>query len=47
VYVPVSETIESFESLVNGDLDDLPEQAFLNVGGVEGVHQRAKTLREG
>ncbi len=47
VYVPVSETVESFESLVNGDLDDLPEQAFLNVGGVEGVHEKAKTLREG
>ncbi len=47
VYVPVSETVESFESLVNGDLDDLPEQAFLNVGGVEGVHQKAKALREG
>jgi F-type H+-transporting ATPase subunit beta len=47
VYVPVSETVESFESLVNGDLDDVPEQAFLNVGGVEGVHEKAKTLREG
>jgi F-type H+-transporting ATPase subunit beta len=47
VYVPVSETVESFESLVNGDLDDLPEQAFLNVGGVEGVYEKAKTLREG
>jgi F-type H+/Na+-transporting ATPase subunit beta len=47
VYVPVSETVESFESLVNGDLDDIPEQAFLNVGGVEGVHEKAKTLREG
>src|SRR5882757_5477539 len=47
VYVPVSETVESFESLVNGDLDDLPEQAFLNVGGVDGVHEKAKTLREG
>jgi F-type H+-transporting ATPase subunit beta len=46
VYVPVSETVESFESLVNGDLDDVPEQAFLNVGGVEGVHEKAKTLRE-
>jgi F-type H+-transporting ATPase subunit beta len=47
VYVPISETVESFEQLVNGDLDDLPEQAFLNVGGVEGVYQKAKTLREG
>ena len=47
VYVPVSETVDSFESLVNGDLDDVPEQAFLNVGGVEAVHRKAKTLREG
>jgi F-type H+-transporting ATPase subunit beta len=34
------ETIESFEQLVNGDLDDLPEQAFLNVGGAEGGRAR-------
>ena len=45
-YVPVSETVESFESLVNGDLDDVPEQAFLNVGGVEQVHAKAKQLQE-
>jgi F-type H+-transporting ATPase subunit beta len=45
VYVPVSETVESFELLVRGDLDDLPEQAFLNVGGVEGVYEKAKALR--
>jgi len=48
VYVPVSETVESFEALVNGDLDDVPEQAFLNVGGVESVLEKARTLqREG
>jgi F-type H+-transporting ATPase subunit beta len=45
VYVPVSETVESFELLVRGELDDLPEQAFLNVGGVEGVYEKAKALR--
>jgi F-type H+/Na+-transporting ATPase subunit beta len=45
-YVPVSETVESFESLVNGDLDDVPEQAFLNVGSVEQVHAKAKQLQE-
>ena len=33
----VNETVEAFEALVNGDLDELPEQAFLNVGGIDGV----------
>src|SRR6202051_2479829 len=33
IFVPIQETIESFEHLVNGDLDAYPEQAFLNVGG--------------
>ncbi len=46
IYVPVSETIDSFEALVNGELDDMPEQAFLYVGGAEGVREKAKTLRE-
>ncbi|MGH9044197.1 MAG: F0F1 ATP synthase subunit beta [Acidimicrobiales bacterium] len=44
VFVPVSETVESFEALVNGDLDQIPEQAFLNVGGVDAVMEKAKTL---
>jgi F-type H+-transporting ATPase subunit beta len=44
VYVPVSETVESFEALVNGDLDEVPEQAFLNVGGVESVLEKARSL---
>jgi F-type H+-transporting ATPase subunit beta len=44
VYVPVAETVEAFEALVNGDLDELPEQAFLNVGGIDGVQEKAKQL---
>ena len=47
IYVPIQETIESFEALVNGELDDIPEQAFLNVGGVEAVLAKAKSLQEG
>lgn len=47
IYVPIQETIESFEALVNGDLDEVPEQAFLNVGGVEAVLAKAKSLQEG
>ncbi len=46
VYVPVEETVESFEALCNGDLDDVPEQAFFNVGGVESVLAKAKTISE-
>ena len=42
--VPIAETVESFEALVNGDLDDVPEQAFLNVGGAESVLAKAHTL---
>jgi F-type H+/Na+-transporting ATPase subunit beta len=45
-YVPVSETVDSFEALVRGDLDDVPEQAFLNVGGIEQVLAKAKSLTE-
>ena len=46
IYVPVEETVESFEALINGDLDDAPEQAFFNVGGVESVLAKAKEIRE-
>jgi len=45
-YVPVADTVESFEAIVNGDLDDVPEQAFLNVGGVEQVQEKAARLQE-
>ena len=45
-YVPVAETVESFEALIVGELDDLPEQAFLNVGNIDQVQAKAKALRE-
>jgi F-type H+-transporting ATPase subunit beta len=44
VTVPIEETIRSFEALVGGDLDDVPEQAFLNVGGVDDVLKKAKEM---
>ena len=47
IYVPIQETVESFEALCNGELDEVPEQAFFNVGGVESVLAKAKTLQEG
>jgi F-type H+/Na+-transporting ATPase subunit beta len=43
--VPLQETIESFEALINGEFDDLPEQAFYNVGGIEEAQAKAKQLQ--
>ncbi|MEN9823432.1 MAG: synthase subunit beta [Actinomycetota bacterium] len=45
--VPVAETVESFDAILRGELDDVPEQAFLNVGGVEQVLAKAKALQAG
>jgi F-type H+-transporting ATPase subunit beta len=44
VFTPVEETVSSFEQIVNGDLDDIPEQAFLNVGGADDVRAKAERL---
>jgi F-type H+-transporting ATPase subunit beta len=44
--VSVEETVTSFEALVGGELDHVPEQAFFNVGGAESVLEKAKTLQE-
>jgi F-type H+-transporting ATPase subunit beta len=46
INVPIEETVESFEQLVNGELDDLPEQAFLNVGNADSARAKAKQLEE-
>jgi F-type H+-transporting ATPase subunit beta len=46
IFVPINETVESFEALANGELDEVPEQAFFNVGGVESVLEKAKTLTD-
>ena len=44
IFTPVEETVDSFEQLVQGDLDDLPEQAFLNVGGADSARAKAAEL---
>jgi len=46
VTTPIDETVDSFEALVRGDLDDLPEQAFLNVGGADAARAKADELRK-
>jgi F-type H+-transporting ATPase subunit beta len=46
IFTPVEETVASFEALAGGDLDDLPEQAFLNVGGADDARRKAEQLRQ-
>ncbi len=46
ITTPVDETIDSFEALISGELDDLPEQAFYNVGGAEDALRKAKDIEK-
>ncbi len=44
VFTGIEDTISSFEALVQGDLDHVPEQAFYMVGGAEEVERKAAEL---
>ncbi|AKH36798.1 MULTISPECIES: F0F1 ATP synthase subunit beta [Nitrosomonas] len=44
-YVPLKETIKGFKGIVNGEYDDVPEQAFYMVGGIEEAIEKAKTIQ--
>jgi len=43
-YVPLKETIRSFQEVVAGKHDDLPEQAFYMVGNIDDVVEKAKAM---
>jgi F-type H+-transporting ATPase subunit beta len=43
-YVTLKDTIRGFQGIVDGDYDDLPEQAFYMVGGIEEVAEKAKMV---
>ncbi|MBO4346584.1 MAG: F0F1 ATP synthase subunit beta [Lachnospiraceae bacterium] len=47
VFVPVAETIRGFKAIVNGEVDDLPEAAFFNVGTIEEVRIKAEKIKNG
>lgn len=44
-YVSLEDTIKGFSMLLNGELDDLPEQAFYLVGNLDQVIAKAETLK--
>ena len=43
-YVKIEDTVRGFKGLVDGDYDDVPEQAFMMVGGIEQALEKAKGL---
>ena len=45
-YVPVKETVRGFKEILEGTHDELPEQAFYMVGGIEEVVEQAARLAE-
>ena len=44
-YVSLKETISSFKGILNGDYDDMPEQAFYMVGTIEEAVEKAKEMK--
>jgi F-type H+-transporting ATPase subunit beta len=46
VYVKREDTVRSFEELVDGKWDHLPEQAFMYVGTIEDAAKRAEELEK-
>ena len=43
-YVPLKETIRGFKAIVEGEMDEYPENAFFNVGTLEDVIEKARTM---
>jgi F-type H+-transporting ATPase subunit beta len=46
VFTPLEETISSFKAITEGKYDNLPEQAFYMVGGIEDVERKARELEQ-
>ena len=46
VMVPLSETIRGFKMILNGEMDEYPEQAFLNVGTIDEAIAKGKKMLE-
>jgi F-type H+-transporting ATPase subunit beta len=44
-FVSLKDTIRGFKMIVSGECDELPEQAFYMVGGIEEAFEKAKTLQ--
>lgn len=45
-YVPLKDTIKGFKAIIDGEMDEYPENAFFNVGTIEEVKEKAKQISE-
>jgi F-type H+-transporting ATPase subunit beta len=43
-YVPLKDTIAGFKGIINGEYDNLPEQAFYMIGSIDEATEKAKSL---
>ncbi|HKZ72336.1 MAG TPA: F0F1 ATP synthase subunit beta, partial [Nitrospirota bacterium] len=46
-YVKLQDTIKGFKMIIDGKVDDLPEQAFYMVGAIEEVAEKAEKMKAG
>ncbi|MBF0209176.1 MAG: F0F1 ATP synthase subunit beta, partial [Oligoflexia bacterium] len=46
VFVEIEDNIRSFQAILSGEMDDLPEQAFYMVGGINQAIEKAKKLQQ-
>jgi F-type H+-transporting ATPase subunit beta len=44
-YVPLAETVRGFKGIINGDYDNIPEQAFYMAGSIDEAMENAKKLQ--
>jgi F-type H+-transporting ATPase subunit beta len=45
-FVPLSDTVEAFTKIADGDYDDVPEQAFFMCGGLDDVERKAAQIKK-
>lgn len=45
-YVPVKETVRGFKAIIDGEMDEYPEAAFLNVGTIDEVVEKRRRCRK-
>ena len=46
-YVPLEETVKGFAAIIDGKCDDMPEEAFYNVGPLSQACEKAERIRNG
>ncbi len=46
-YVKVEDSIKGFKEIIEGKMDDIPEQAFYMVGAIEEVYEKAEKMKKG